>query len=194
MFPFPPVLTVINDSFAPEVETSAGSFNISAQRNPYKPAHSCLYKSWGRIKLSRIDVTPEYKSLCALNNRFGHSEFFSVCNRSSSDKDFWRPSKKDGKLIVKCSFACFERGTRASGRGEAYQDQCSRATFFFSVGLIWQETWVFHTRELHVQAPPNIHLQRMKTPMPGKRCLQPKDNLWSASTPAFPSTTTRTRQ
>lgn len=34
MFPFPPVRAVINDSFAPEVETSAGSFNISAQCNP----------------------------------------------------------------------------------------------------------------------------------------------------------------
>lgn len=34
MFPFPLVRAIINDSFAPEVETSAGFFTISAQCNP----------------------------------------------------------------------------------------------------------------------------------------------------------------
>lgn len=215
MFPFLPVWAIINDPWSENFSRFFFFLTFLLSLIHKGSAHSCLYKSWGRIKLSRSDVTAEFKSQIR--------PFILLCvQQKQLTKRLLKTSQERWKAYVKCSFACFDRGTLAcfsllsclnnyhgyayflpsnlrsphlsSGRGEAYQEQCSRATFFFSVGLIWQETWVFHTSELHEQAPPDIHLQRMKTPTPGKRCLQPKDNLRSASTPAFPSTPTRTRQ
>lgn len=75
------------------------------------PAHSHLYKSWSRTKLSHSDITCSITDSAILGVFFVF--FLNKCNKSSSEEDIWWPSKNDEKVILKYSFACFGEETLA---------------------------------------------------------------------------------
>lgn len=89
----------------PEVETSAGSFNISAQRN------SASINA--EAELNYPTVTLLLSSSHCVHSITDSAIQSSLCASEAAQIKTFEDSKKDGKLIVKCSFACFGGGTLA---------------------------------------------------------------------------------